>query len=155
MTIKDGAPGRTTGRLKLQTTSENGLKNRLFPSGKQPTTERFDFSSALFGGLSWPSGIPAVLREPMPLATGLGDDLALLLPEGEWPALRRALSRWCNATAYLQVAAADEAQRHDLSGKPVGPVSEADRLGAAHRLLAAELARTRKRDRRPGDGGRS
>jgi sRNA-binding protein len=103
------------------------------------------FSSKLFAALSWPSGaIPPVLLEPMPLRIGLGEDLALLLPESEWSRLRKAIAGWVTSPTYLLAVAADEAQRHDLNGEPVGPVSEADRLGAAHRLLARELALSRK-----------
>jgi hypothetical protein len=154
MTQKKSGPGAGGARGPVSTSSGTGTPRTVLGLPKsrnaQPVAARperqfeLSFSARLFGGLSWPDGVPPALCGPLPLRVGINEDFALMLPTTEWPQLRRALSAWCNAVAYLMAVATDEAQRHVADGEPVAPLSEADRLNAAHRLLARELAWERK-----------
>ncbi len=89
---------------------------------------------------TWPKVLPKTKDDPvLAFAVGLHDDLMLMLDEAHWPALKKALGRYCSSAAYWRALAADGSQRHDVDGRAVGPVDPTDRLAASVLLLAREV----------------
>lgn len=81
---------------------------------------------------------------PKPLAVGIHADIAgILTSKGVALAdaielVQKALGFICGNASYLRVMAEPGAQRHDLEGSPVEPVSDPDRLIASLRLKALD-----------------
>jgi sRNA-binding protein len=112
------------------------------PEGKTVMPNKPAWPSA-FAGLPfdpWPALLPRTTQDAvMPFAIGVYEDLALRLPEEHWPALQEALGRHCRSRRYLEALATDGTQRHDTDGKPLGLVSDIDRLNASTQLLAIAI----------------
>lgn len=100
---------------------------------------------------AWPATLPldakASLR-PRPLAIGIGQRVAALLPEAERPALHEALRFFTAVAPYLRAMVADGAQRWaDDGSAPVEPVSD------DHRAWAAAILATRAKRKAKNGGG--
>lgn len=82
--------------------------------------------------------LPQVEGDPIkPFALGVWTEIrALLKPDLSVTALRRATSVYTHSKRYYFACAQPDAQRHDVDGKPVGPVSDEDRLAAQTTVLS-------------------
>jgi sRNA-binding protein len=70
-----------------------------------------------------------------PFAIGLFDDIRRLLkPEIGVTTLRRAVGAFVHSKRYYFASAQPDSMRHDLEGKPIGPLSPEDRLVAQQRV---------------------
>jgi hypothetical protein len=105
---------------------------------------------------AWPATLPTEARaslDPKPLALGVGERVAALLPEAERPAFHLALGRFARGRPYLLALSADGAVRWSDDGRtPVGPVSEPHRASATAALLTRALTEM-KRQRQPKPQG--
>ena len=105
---------------------------------------------------TWPATLPTEARaslDPRPLALGIGERVAALLPEAERPAFHLALGRFARGRPYLLALSVDGAVRwSDDGGTPVGPVSEEHRASATAALLTRAL-RELKQQRPPKPQG--
>ena len=72
----------------------------------------------------------------MPFTVGLRDAFMACYPEADESRTRRLFARLCGSDGYLRALAREGARRHDLDGRPVAPVSDAERARAAQRLEA-------------------
>src|SRR5437764_6948386 len=96
---------------------------------------------ALVPSGTWPATLPTEAKaslDPRPLALGVGERVAALLPEAERPAFHLALGRFARGRPYLLALSADD------GGTPVGPVSEEHRASAAAALLTRALTEMKK-----------
>jgi hypothetical protein len=79
---------------------------------------------------TWPGVLPNKLGDPVrPFKIGIRADLEALLTPGDATALAElkvTLKRYCRSEKYIYACAAPGAQRHDIDGQPVEPVSDAD-----------------------------
>ena len=76
-----------------------------------------------------------------PFALGLFNDMRpLLKPDTPLMKLRRAMAVYAHSKRYYFASAQPNAMRHDLSGEPIEPVSEEDRLLAQKRFLEFKRA---------------
>ena len=111
---------------------------------------------ALVPSGTWPATLPTEARaslDPRPLALGIGERVAALLPEAERPAFHLALGRFTRGRPYLLALSADGAVRWSDNGRtPVGPVSEEHRASATAVLLTRALTEMKKRQRPQGAG---
>jgi len=111
---------------------------------------------ALVPSGAWPATLPTEAKaslDPRPLALGIGERVAALLPEAERPAFHLALGRFTRGRPYLLALSADGAVRWSDDGRtPVGPVSEEHRASATAALLTRALAEMKKRQRPQGAG---
>jgi len=98
---------------------------------------------ALVPSGTWPATLPTEAKaslDPKPLALGIGERVAALLPEAERPAFHLALGRFTRGRPYLLALSADGAVRWSDDGRtPVGPVSEEHRASATAALLTRAL----------------
>ena len=103
---------------------------------------------------AWPATLPTEARaslDPKPLALGVGERVAAMLPEAERPALHLALGLFTRGRPYLLALSVDGAMRWSDDGeRAVGPVSEEHRASATAALLSRVLAEMRKQK---GKGG--
>ena len=76
--------------------------------------------------------LPAKVGDPIkPFALGLWNDIRpLLKPEISVTALRKTMATYVHSRSYQIAIARPGSLRHDIDGKPVEPVSDADRLDA-------------------------
>jgi len=111
---------------------------------------------ALVPSGTWPATLPTEAKaslDPKPLALGIGERVAALLPEAERPAFHLALGRFTRGRPYLQALSADGAMRWSDDGRmPVEPVSEPHRASATAALLTRALTEMKKRQRPQGAG---
>lgn len=93
---------------------------------------------------------PAVFETARPLAIGSGKTIMAAAKELEIPktAIRRWLRRWVSRTCYLKALATDGADRYDLEGNPVEPVSD-DQRERALAELKRRLALRAKQPAKP------
>ncbi|APO70037.1 conjugation repressor FinO/ProQ protein (plasmid) [Rhizobium gallicum] len=71
-----------------------------------------------------------------PFALGLFNDIrALVKPDVGATALRRAVGSFVHSKRYYFASGQPDSMRHDIDGKPVEPLSTADRLVAQRRFL--------------------
>ncbi|MEZ2127583.1 MULTISPECIES: ProQ/FINO family protein [unclassified Sinorhizobium] len=85
-----------------------------------------------------PIGIlPVKAGDPIrPFAIGLWNEIRpLLKPDAGSTALRRATGAYLHAKRYYFASAQPDSMRHDIDGKPLGPLSAEDRLVAQQRFL--------------------
>lgn len=92
-----------------------------------------------------------VFRETRPLAIGINKELARRHPEIDARALKQALHRHVNATAYLKATERGGA-RYDLDGTPAGEITEEQRQHAAETLK--ERFRKQAEERRAAEEAR-
>lgn len=86
-----------------------------------------------------PIGIlPIALGEPIrPFAVGLFEEIrALLKPEIAATKLRRAVGAFVHSKRYYFASAQPDSVRHDIDGRPMEPLSPADRLAAQQSFLS-------------------
>jgi len=83
-----------------------------------------------------------------PLALGLGPQIIAEAAEGYEKPIKEAIRRLVRSWQYLEASAAEGAQRHDLQGDPVGPVSDEHRASAMERL--AEMKARQKERKKQG-----
>jgi hypothetical protein len=106
---------------------------------------------------AWPATLPTEARaslDPRPLALGIGERVAALLPEAERPAFHLALGRFARGRPYLLALSAGGAVRwSDDGGTPVGPVSEEHRASATAALLTRALTEMKKQRQKPQGAG--
>ena len=102
---------------------------------------------------AWPATLPTEARaslDPRPLALGIGERVAALLPEAERPAFHLALGRFTRGRPYLLALSADGAVRWSDDGRtPVGPVSEEHRASATAALLTRALRELKQQRQKP------
>jgi sRNA-binding protein len=79
-----------------------------------------------------------------PLAIGIREHIFARAPDLDQKLVRKALAHYCNTIQYLQSLIAPGAQRHDLEGKPVAPVTADE---AAHARDKRSAIRTRRSER--------
>ncbi len=96
--------------------------------------------------------LPSGEGDPVvPLAIGIFEALRTRLnPDLPIIQLRRAVSAYARSKNYLLASAQPDAMRHDIDGKPVGPVSPEDRLAA--QLRVTEIRQQRRRWSGAGSG---
>src|SRR5690349_15398904 len=103
---------------------------------------------------TWPATLPTTSKaslDPKPMALGIAERVAALLPEAERAAFHEAVRHYTRGRPYQLALSADEAQRWSDDGKrTVGPVSEEHRASATAALLSRALAEMKKRK---GKGG--
>jgi ProP effector len=82
--------------------------------------------------------LPRVEGDPIkPFALGVWTEIRMLMkPDVSVTALRRATSAYTHSKRYYLACAQPDAQRHDVDGNPVGPVSDEDRLAAQTVVLS-------------------
>jgi len=82
--------------------------------------------------------LPQVEGDPIkPFALGVWTEIrALLKPDLSVTALRRATSVYTHSKRYYFACAQPDAQRHDIDGNPICPVSADDRLAAQTTVLS-------------------
>ena len=145
------------------TTTTTRPQPRLSPDGPRPAGKprpepaflvEFRRLSARVPPGVWPATLPTEARaslDPKPLALGIGERVAALLPEAERPAFHLALGHFTRGRPYLLALSADGAVRWSDDGTtPVGPVSEEHRASATAALLSRALAEMKKQK---GKGG--
>ena len=112
---------------------------------------------ALVPSGTWPATLPTEAKaslDPRPLALGIGERVAALLPEAERPAFHLALGRFARGRPYLLALSADGAVRWSDDGRtPVEPVSEPHRASATAALLTRALTEMKKQRQRPQGTG--
>jgi len=62
--------------------------------------------------------------------------------------LRKAVSRYAYSAGYLYALAQPDAQRHEINGEAVEPVSEHDRINARQSFLLVQKKRQERRQER-------
>ena len=147
------------------TTTTTRPQPRLSPDGPRPAGKprpepaflaEFRRLSALVPPGAWPATLPTEARaslDPKPLALGIGERVAALLPEAERPAFHLALGHFTRGRPYLLALSADGAMRWSDDGeRTVGPVSEEHRASATAALLTRAL-RELKQQRPPKPQG--
>jgi ProQ/FINO family len=147
------------------TTTTTRPPPRPSPAGPRPAGKprpepaflvEFRRLSALVPPGVWPATLPTEARaslDPKPLALGIGERVAALLPEAERPAFHLALGRFTRGRPYLLALSADGAMRwSDDGGRALGPVSEEHRASATAALLTRAL-RELKQQRPPKPRG--
>ena len=79
--------------------------------------------------------LPATIGDPIkPFAVGLWNEVRLLLkPDISVTTLRKATGVYIHSKRYFFATAQPDSMRFDLQGKPIEPVSTADRLSAQAR----------------------
>ena len=79
--------------------------------------------------------LPATIGDPIkPFAVGLWNEVRLLLkPDISVTTLRKATGAYIHSKRYFFATAQPDSMRFDLQGKPIEPVSTADRLSAQAR----------------------
>jgi len=79
--------------------------------------------------------LPAMIGDPIkPFAVGLWNEVRLLLkPDISVTTLRKATGAYIHSKRYFFATAQPDSMRFDLQGKPIEPVSTADRLSAQAR----------------------
>ena len=95
-------------------------------------------ASAINTLLIRPVGVlPAKPGDPvLPFAVGLFNELrALLKPDAGVTTLRRATAAYVHCRRYYFASAQPDSMRHDIDGRPVEPLSAADRLAAQKSFL--------------------
>lgn len=103
----------------------------------------------VFGGFSWPGGcIPPVLAgQPIPLKTGIIDEVKALLPSSEHEAIQTAVARWTRGVPYLHAMLEAGARRVDLDGNPAEEITEKHRDHAQSLLEYKQINKARKQHR--------
>jgi sRNA-binding protein len=113
--------------------------------GPIPATETdLQKAEAINALLVCPIGIlPTASGDPIrPFAIGLFDEIRTLLkPDVAATKLRRAVGAFVHSKRYYFASAQPDSMRHDIDGKPIEPLSSADRLAAQQSFLSL------KRDR--------
>jgi len=136
---------------------------RLSPDGPRPTGKprpepaflaEFRRLAALVPPGTWPATLPTTSRaslDPKPMALGIAERVAALLPEAERAAFHEAIRHYTRGRPYQLALSHDGAMRWSDDGeRTVGPVSEEHRASATAALLSRALAEMRKRK---GEGG--
>lgn len=110
------------------------IKSLLGSSGPVEAREReVAKAEAINALLIRPIGIlPAKPGDPIrPFALGLWAEIRVLLkPEISVSTLRKATGAYVHCRTYQIAVARPGSIRHDINGKPVDPISDADRLDA-------------------------
>lgn len=95
---------------------------------------------------------PALCTAPgqpvLPLRIGIRAQLVELAKDGRRLQVRKILKNYAGRTSYLRALAEEGAQRHDLTGTAIEPVSEEHRADAAKRLAVRLEWKRRKREER-------
>lgn len=81
--------------------------------------------------------LPKVPGDPVrPLAVGIWHEIRPLLKPGiGTTALRKAMGSYLHSKRYYLASAQPDAMRHDVDGRPVGEISDNDRLAAQESFL--------------------
>ncbi|MFP3546723.1 ProQ/FINO family protein [Rhizobium sp. SIMBA_035] len=120
-------------------------------------------ANAINAMLSEPVGIlPKAAGDPIrPFSLGLFNDIkARLKPEFGVTALRRATAFYIFSKRYYFASAQPDSMRHDIDGKPVAPLTAADRAAAQKSFLEVKRRLEQPggcatvRTRAKGDGDR-
>ena len=78
-----------------------------------------------------------------PFALGIWSEIRTLMkPDVTVTALRKATAAYTHTIRYYFACAQPDAQRHDVAGNPVGPVSDEDRLAAQTTFLSLKTTLT-------------
>ena len=97
---------------------------------------------------TWPATLPTTSRaslDPKPMALGIAERVAALLPEAERAAFHEAVRHYARVRPYLLALSHDGAMRWSDDGKrAVGPVSEEHRASATAALLSRALSELKK-----------
>jgi len=103
----------------------------------------------VFGEFSWAGGQipPALAGQPLPLKTGVIEDVKALLPGEEHEAVQSALARWTRGVPYLYAMLEPDAQRVDLEGNSVEEVTAKQRDHAKGLLEYKQVNKARKQHR--------
>lgn len=114
---------------------------------KSPATKRARRRAALaLLREHFPLAFPADNTQVRPLAIGTGHQLAAWAEAHghDFKGIRLALQKYCGRNAYQQALCAEEAQRINLDGEPVEPVSPEHHARAEQSLRDAEKRREEK-----------
>jgi len=103
----------------------------------------------VFNEFSWAGGHipPALAGQPIPLKTGVIEDVKALLPGEEHEAVQTALARWTRGVPYLYAMLEPGAQRVDLERHPVDEVTSKQRDHTRGLLEYKQVNKARKQHR--------
>ena len=129
-------------------------------SGNRPNKWSRDMAVRFLRALGGETSLPPVLHGPLlegtsclPLKIGIHRDLQAAYPDHQWPALRKALRRYCGSMIYY-AALRDGRPRHDLEGNPVADLSEKhQRFGLRAFEKKQRYFRRMLAQKRSGDAG--
>lgn len=112
-------------------------------------TPKSTLGERIFDGFSWPEGrIPPVLAgQPIPLKTGIIEDVKVLLPKEEHEAVQSSVARWTRSMPYLYAMLEPDSWRVDLDGNPVEGVADKHRDHAKGLLEYKQVSKARKQRR--------